>query len=98
MLIGLHLIVLLNKINVTDLVLPTSGGLVSGSTIGNFNTNSREYLLFVTNVGSGAGFYQGYVRLVVGTGEVKTISMLFSDGTHGASSAFQINTGNFRGN
>ena len=80
-----------NKINVTDLVLPTSGGLVSGSTIGNFNTNSKRFA-FVTNVGSGAGFYQGYVRLIGGTGQVKTISMLFSDGTHGASSAFQINT------
>tara|TARA_R100001224_G_scaffold112746_1_gene96031 strand:- start:741 stop:2657 length:1917 start_codon:yes stop_codon:yes gene_type:complete len=80
-----------DKINVTDLVLPTSGGLVSGSTIGNFNTNSLRYA-HVTSVGTGAGFYQGYVRLVGGTGEVKTISMLFSDGTFGASASNQINT------
>ena len=79
------------KINVTDLVLPTSGGLVTGSSIGNFNNNSLRYA-HVTSVGTGAGFYIGYVRLVGGTGEVKTISLLFSDGTFGASSSNQINT------
>ena len=79
------------KLNVTDLVLPTSGGLVTGSSIGNFNNNSLRYA-HVTSVGTGAGFYIGYVRLVGGTGEVKTISLLFSDGTFGASSSNQINT------
>ncbi len=68
------------KVNTTDLVLPTNGGLVSGNTIGNFNTNSKRYAQ-ITSVGSGAGFYQGYVRLVGGTGQVKTIHLLFSDGT-----------------
>jgi len=56
------------------------GGLVSGSTIGNFNNNSKRYAE-ITTVGTGAGFYQGYVRLVGGTGQVKTIHLLFSDGT-----------------
>ena len=79
------------RIDVTDLVLPSNGGLVTGSSIGNFNTNSLRYA-HVTSVGTGAGFYIGYVRLVGGTGEVKTISMLFSDGTHGASASNQINT------
>jgi len=69
-----------SKINVTDLALPTNGGLVSGSSIGNFNNNSRRYAE-ITTVGTGAGFYQGYVRLVGGTGQVKTIHLLFSDGT-----------------
>lgn len=68
------------KVNTTDLVLPTNGGLVSGSTVGNFNSNSKRYAQ-ITSVGSGAGFYQGYVRLVGGTGQVKTIHLLFSDGT-----------------
>ena len=68
------------KITTTDLVLPTNGGSVSGSTIGNFNNNSKRYAQ-ITSVGSGAGFYQGYVRLVGGTGQVKTIHLLFSDGT-----------------
>ena len=72
-------------------MLPTSGGLVTGSSIGNFNNNSLRYA-HVTSVGTGAGFYIGYVRLVGGTGEVKTISLLFSDGTFGASSSNQINT------
>ena len=80
-----------SKINVTDLVLASNGGLVDGSAIGNFNTNSLRYA-HVTSVGTGAGFYIGYVRLVGGTGEVKTISMLFSDGTFGASASNQINT------
>ena len=61
-------------------MLPTNGGSVSGSTIGNFNNNSKRYAQ-ITSVGSGAGFYQGYVRLVGGTGQVKTIHLLFSDGT-----------------
>ena len=69
-----------DKINVTDLVLPTSGGLVTGSSIGNFNLNSKRYAE-ITTVGTGAGFYQGYVRLVGGNGQVKTIHLLFSDGT-----------------
>ena len=79
------------KINVTDLTLPSNGGLVAGSSIGNFNTNSKRYA-HVTSVGTGAGFYIGYVRLVGGTGEVKSISLLFSDGTFGASASNQINT------
>ena len=80
-----------DRINVTDLVLPSNGGLVAGTAIGNFNNNSKRYA-HVTNVGSGAGFYIGYVRLVGGTGQVKTISMLFSDGNFGASSSNEIDT------
>ena len=80
-----------SKINVADLVLASNGGLVDGSAIGNFNNNSLRYA-HVTGVGTGAGFYIGYVRLVGGTGEVKTISLLFSDGTFGAGSSNQIDT------
>ncbi len=79
------------KINVTDLVLLSNGGVVAGSSIGNFNNNSLRYA-HVNSIGTGAGFYIGYVRLVGGTGQVKSISMLFSDGTFGASASNQINT------
>ena len=72
--------VIASKVNTTDLVLPSLGGLVSGSSIGNFNNNSKRYAEIIT-VGTGAGLYQGYVRLVGGTGQVKTIHLLFSSGT-----------------
>ena len=69
-----------DRISTTDLILPSLGGIVSGSTVGNFNNNSKRYAEIIT-VGTGAGLYQGYVRLVGGTGQVKTIHLLFSDGT-----------------
>ena len=83
------------KINTTDLVLPTSGGRISGASIGNFNNNAKRYAE-ITTVGTGAGFYHGYVRLTgsnasdstsgdiddaAKAGQVKTIHILFSDGT-----------------
>ena len=82
-------------INTTNLILPTSGGRVSGASIGNFNNNAKRYAE-ITTVGTGAGFYHGYVRLTGSNssdfasgdidaqskaGQVKTIHILFSDGT-----------------
>ena len=80
-----------DQINTQNFLLPSEGGLTSGSVIGNFNNNSMRYA-FVTSIGSGAGFYTGFVRAVGGTGEVKTIRFLFGDGTHGPSSSNNINT------
>jgi len=80
-----------DQINTQNFLLPSEGGLTSGSVIGNFNNNSMRYA-FVTSIGSGAGFYTGFVRAVGGTGEVKTIRFLFGDGTHGPSSSNAINT------
>ena len=80
-----------DQINTQNFLLPSAGGLTSGSVIGNFNNNSMRYA-FVTSIGSGAGFYTGFVRAVGGTGQVKTIRFLFGDGTHGPSSSNNINT------
>ena len=46
-----------SQINANDFALPTTGGISSGSSIGNFNNNSMRYA-FVTSVGSGPGFYK----------------------------------------
>ena len=83
--------VTVDQINTQNFLLPSEGGLTSGSVIGNFNNNSMRYA-FVTSIGSGAGFYTGFVRAVGGTGQVKTIRFLFGDGTHGPSSSNNINT------
>lgn len=80
-----------DQINTSNFALPTVGGIASGSAIGNFNVNSLRYA-FVTSVGSGAGFYSGYVRAIGGNGQVKSIRFLFGDGTHGAGSSYDIDT------
>ena len=77
---GTNALISADTISVQDLILPTTGSRVSGSIIGNFNTNSLRYAE-VCEVGTGAGFYQGFVRAKGGTGQVKTIHFLFSDGT-----------------
>ena len=80
-----------DQVNTSNFTLPTNGGLTTGSSIGNFNNNSMRYA-FVTSVGSGPGFYTGFVRAVGGTGQVKTIRFLFGDGTHGSGTNYNINT------
>ena len=77
---GTNALIAADTIVVQDLILPTTGSRVSGSTIGNFNNNSLRYAE-VCDIGTGAGFYQGFVRAKGGTGQVKTIHFLFSDGT-----------------
>jgi len=77
---GTNALISADTISVQDLILPTTGSRVSGSIIGNFNNNSLRYAE-VCEVGTGAGFYQGFVRAKGGTGQVKTIHFLFSDGT-----------------
>ena len=56
--------------------MPSSG--VALTTIGPWSPNTFAYKL-VGSVGSGAGFYHGYVRLVGSTNHVKTVSLVYFD-------------------
>ena len=62
------------------LVLPSEGANVNGSVIGSWATNIMSNN-FVTEVGSGPGFYQGFVRVTGGTHYVKTVSIQIRTGT-----------------
>ena len=76
-----------DKINTANLVLPASG--VALTTVGPWATNTYAYQL-VGSVGSGAGFYHGYVRLVGSTNHVKTVSLVYFDAS---TSAIVYNSG-----
>jgi hypothetical protein len=78
------------KINTTDLVLPASGGETTVSFTG---TNSLQNK-FIASVGSGAGFYIGYVALRGLTNHTKSMRLYFIDSaaTSGASSSNMIDT------
>jgi hypothetical protein len=65
-----------DRINVSNLVLPSTG--VTLTQIGPWSPNTMAYKL-VGSVGSGAGFYHGYVRLVGSTNHVKTVSLVYFD-------------------
>jgi len=80
-------------INTTNLFLPSSGGEKTGTTLGYWHENDLNYR-HVAEIGSGAGFYTGYIRVYKGSfaGQIKTISFLVSDGTFGASSSNDVNT------
>lgn len=70
------------QINTANLVLPASGAaeqLIGPWTV----TNQMQYKL-VTSVGSGAGFYHGFVRMRTGTNHIKTVSMVFFDSGNSA--------------
>lgn len=81
------------KINTTDLFLPSNGGEKTGTTLGYWHENDLNYR-HVAEIGSGAGFYTGYIRVYKGiyAGQIKNISFLISDGTFGASSSNDVNT------
>ena len=66
------------------LVLPSAGANVAGAVIGAWQTNTMDNR-FVTEVGSGPGFYQGFVRVTGGTHYVKTVSIQIRTGTSTAS-------------
>ena len=66
------------------LVLPSSGANVAGSVIGSWSTNVMDNK-HVVSVGSGPGFYQGFVRVIGETHYVKTISVQARTGTSTAS-------------
>ena len=71
------------------LTLPSAGG----STTVSFTANDNETRL-ITSVGSGAGFYQGFIKLTGGTSHVKTMGFYFieSSATSGTASSFEIDT------
>jgi predicted nucleic acid-binding Zn-ribbon protein len=81
------------QINTTNLFLPSFGGEKTGTTLGYWNENDLNYR-HVAEIGSGSGFYTGYIRVYKGSfaGQIKTISFLISDGTFGTSSSFNVNT------
>lgn len=81
------------QINTTNLFLPSFGGEKTGTTLGYWNANDLNYR-HVAEIGSGSGFYTGYIRVYKGSfaGQIKTISFLISDGTFGTSSSFNVNT------
>ena len=81
------------QINTTNLFLPSFGGEKTGTTLGYWNENDLNYR-HVAEIGSGSGFYTGYIRVYKGSfaGQIKTISFLISDGTFGTSSSYNVNT------
>ena len=62
------------------LVLPSTGANVSGVSIGSWSTNVMDNK-HITSIGSGPGFYQGFVRVTGGTHYVKTVSIQIRTGT-----------------
>jgi len=70
--------ILADRIDVTDLLLPTGGGSVSGATIGAFSTNNTSEQKLVTSIGTGLGYYQGFVRVIGGTNHLKQVRFYFT--------------------
>ena len=66
------------------LTLPSAGGNTSGSSVGTFQNNTMDNK-HIISVGSGPGFYQGFVRLTGGSNHVKTISIQARTGSSTAS-------------
>ena len=66
------------RIDVTDLLLPTGGGTVSGSTLGAFATNTANQYKYAMPIGVGAGVYNGYIRFVGGTNHIKNVYAYFT--------------------
>ena len=71
-----------DNVNTDNFALPTKGAKTSGTTMGGFYYNDFRYA-HVAEIGTGAGFYQGYVRAKGGTGQVKTVHFIISDGSFG---------------
>ena len=69
------------------LALPSTGGSQSVS----FTVNDKQNR-FIAAVGSGAGFYTGFVKITGGTNHVKSIGLYFIDSsaTSGQASSFDI--------
>ena len=71
--------------------MPSNGA--DKTNVGPFHENDFSYK-YLGDIGTGAGFYTGYIRVDKASqpGQVKTISFLISDGTHGNSASFDVNT------
>jgi hypothetical protein len=66
------------RIDTSELYLPSIGGIVTD--VGPFATNTfAEY--FVIEIGDGAGFYNGFLRVVGGTNHVKSMKFRLRNGT-----------------
>jgi len=64
-----------STVAVNNLLLPASGGVVSGSTIGAWTTTQHKYVM---PIGTGLGHYNGFVRITGGTNHIKTVFILFT--------------------
>tara|TARA_A100001391_G_scaffold137259_1_gene95854 strand:+ start:5277 stop:7427 length:2151 start_codon:yes stop_codon:yes gene_type:complete len=75
------------RISTTNLILPAAGG----STTISFSQNNNQNR-FICSVGSGAGFYQGFVKFTGGTNHVKSLGFYFIDSsaTSGSGSGFDV--------
>ena len=75
------------RISTTNLILPAAGG----STTISFTVNNNQNR-FICSVGSGAGFYQGFVKFTGGTNHVKSLGFYFIDSsaTSGSGSGFDV--------
>ena len=75
-------------------MLPSNGA--DATAIGPFHDNDLNYK-HLGDIGTGAGFYTGYIRVYKGVypGQVKTISFLISDGTHGTGGSYDVDTGTY---
>lgn len=76
------------QINTANLVLPSSGA--AAQTIGPWTPSNTMQYKYVTSVGSGAGFYHGFVRLQGITNHLKTVSLVYFDS---GTSAIVYNSG-----
>jgi hypothetical protein len=70
------------RIDTANLTLPSSGA--AAQTIGPWTPSNTMQYKFVTSVGSGAGFYHGFVRLQGITNHVKTVSLVYFDASTSA--------------
>ena len=70
------------NVNTDNFALPTKGGKKSGTEIGGFYYNDMRHA-HVAEIGTGAGFYTGFVRAKGGAGQVKTVNFFISDGDFG---------------
>jgi hypothetical protein len=66
-----------DRINTANLTLPSSGA--AAQTIGPWTPSNTMQYKYVTSVGSGAGFYHGFVRLQGITNHIKTVSLVYFD-------------------
>lgn len=75
-------------IDTANLTLPSSGA--AAQTIGPWTPSNTMQYKYVTSVGSGAGFYHGFVRLEGISNHVKTVSLVYFDS---GTSAIVYNSG-----
>lgn len=70
--------ILADRIDVTDLLLPSGGGTVTGSSIGAFDQTNVAQTKLVTSIGVGLGYFQGFVRVIGGTNHLKNVRFFFA--------------------